>query len=212
MHSKRALGAAAAFSGVLIVAGCSSGPGASAPSSASVPSSASAATDASTSTREIAVEITGGHTTEPEDNGRPVELIASVLGLDSSVFREAFSHVSPAPAGAEPDPAQVTLNKSALLASLAPYGVTNDELDRVSNYYRYNATAGESWPVTPASARAVVRDGVVVEVLIDDRGAGYTSAPDITIPGFPNTPLAVSLAFTRDTATNGHIESIRVAA
>src|SRR5690242_9418425 len=77
---------------------------------------------------EIHVLISGGHETNPVDHGRPVILIASMLGVPQEVFREAFSGVSPAGAGQEPNPIQVRLNKSALLDVLGPYGVTNDQL------------------------------------------------------------------------------------
>jgi hypothetical protein len=95
-------------------------------------------------TSEVTVTISGGYDTDPRDKGRPVILIASALGVPEDVFREAFSHVSPAGAGQEPDPAQVNLNKKALLDALGPYGITNDFLDKVSNYYRYNGSAGET--------------------------------------------------------------------
>jgi hypothetical protein len=139
-----------------------------------------------------------------------VVLVASMLGVDPAVFREAFSHVSPAPGGSEPEAAQVNLNKSALLAALGPYGITNERLDLVSNHYRYSASAGEFWPTTAASAHAVVRDGVVVEIVIDAPGSGYTSAPTITVPGFPNLAATATIAFTNDFATNGRVDSITV--
>ena len=156
---------------------------------------------------EVQVLITGGHDTDPRDNGRPVVLIASMLGVPSEVFREAFSHVTPAGAGQEPNPIQVNLNKSALLDVLGPYGVTNDYLDTVSNYYRYNRSAGETWPQTPASAEAILTNGVVTGFVITNPGSGYTSAPTITVLNSDVTATA-TLSFTTDFSTNGSINAI----
>jgi hypothetical protein len=41
------------------------------------------------------------------------------LKAPTEVFREAFSHVTPASGGREPEPEQVRLNKSALMHALA---------------------------------------------------------------------------------------------
>jgi hypothetical protein len=159
------------------------------------------------SSGEIQVVITGGHDTDPRDNGRPVVLIASALGVPSEVFREAFSHVNPAPAGEEPNSIQVGLNKSVLLDVLGPYGVTNDLLDTVSNYYRYNRSAGETWPQTAAAARAIVTNGVIAGIVITAHGSGYTSAPVITILNSDVTARA-TLSFTTDFNTNGSLSAI----
>src|SRR5437667_1129886 len=91
----------------------------------------------------VPVVFSGGHETDPRDGGRPVVLIAAALGVTPEVFREAFSHVRPAPAGREPEPGQVRQNKAALLAALAKHGVTNEKLDTVSNYYRYARSRNE---------------------------------------------------------------------
>ncbi len=92
----------------------------------------------------VSVEISGGHETDRRDRGRPVILVASALGVPAKVFREAFSHVHPAPAGTRPDPEQVRANKDALLSALSKYDVTNDRLDTVSNYYRYVRRRGRA--------------------------------------------------------------------
>jgi len=155
--------------------------------------------------RSIPVRITGGHATDPRDGGRPVVLVAAALGVPTEVFREAFSHVTPAAAGEEPDPAQVTRNKAALLAVLAPYGVTNETLDAASDHYRFNGAAGQTWPRVAARARAVVRHGRVVAVRLLSGGSGYTSAPRVTVPGHPDARISATLAFGTDTTTNGTI-------
>jgi hypothetical protein len=107
----------------------------------------------------------------------------------------------------EPNPIQVKLNKDALLDVLGPYGVTNDYLDEVSNYYRYNHSAGETWPQTPATAEIIMTDGVVTGVEITNPGSGYTSIPVITILNSDVTATA-TISFTTDFSSNGSITSI----
>lgn len=156
---------------------------------------------------KVQVIITGGHDTDPRDGGRPVVLIASALGVPPEVFREAFSHVHPAAAGWEPNPVQVKLNKSALLGALGSYGITNDFLDTVSNYYRFNGSAGETWPQTPATAMAIVTDGVVTGFVITNPGSGYTSPPNITLLD-SDVSAKATLSFGKDFKTNGSLKEI----
>ena len=163
------------------------------------------------SKRSTTAKITGGHATDPRDGGRPVVLIAAALGVPTAVFREAFSAVTPAAGGQEPDPEQVRRNKEALLRVLAPHGVTNERLDAVSNYYRYNGSAGEVWRQTAATARAVVRNGKVVSVRIVRAGAGYSSAPRVTIVGDPKVKVRATIAYGTDLATNGRISKLSLA-
>lgn len=129
------------------------------------------------------VVFSGGHETDPQDRGRPVVLIAGALGVPPDVFRKAFTRVRPAPAGTQPDPEQVRANKAALLAALGPYSVTNEDLDRVSNYYRYDRSRGELWPTTPAAAYALVKGGIVSGYVVTSGGSGYSSPPRVTVPG-----------------------------
>jgi hypothetical protein len=159
----------------------------------------------------VPVVFSGGHDTDPRDHGRPVVLVAAGLGVTPEVFRDAFSRVQPAPAGREPDPAQVRRNKEALLGALAKYGVTNDLLDRVSNQYRYNPGRGELWPVKEASAYAIVRNGKVVRVVVTAGGSGYSSPPSISVKGV-RLQATVKLAFGKDLANNGSIASIALPA
>lgn len=157
----------------------------------------------------IAVRFTGGHETDPRDHGRPVVLIAAALKVPPDVFREAFSHVTPASGGREPDPDQVRRNKSALLGFLGPYGVQNDRLDEVTNYYRYNRAGGELlWRVTPASAYARVRNGVVTGFVITDAGSGYSSPPEVSIPGMPGIRVTAALSFSSSFRENGSINGL----
>jgi hypothetical protein len=156
---------------------------------------------------EIQVLLTGGYETNPVDHGRPVVLIASMLGVTEAVFREAFSHVDPGSGGQEPNPIQVRLNKSALMDVLGPYGVTNDYLDEVSNYYRYNGSAGETWPHVSATVEVIIVDGVITGFEITNGGSGYSSVPLITLLNSNQTAIA-TLSFTNDFSTNGSITAI----
>ena len=172
-----------------------------------VGSGSSATTSA---TRTVRVTVSGGHDTLAVDNGRPVALVAATLGVPATVFRKAFSGVTPAGAGEEPDPVQVGKNKAALLKVLAPYGVTNDELDRASNLYRYNGSAGQMWPTTAAVLDATVVGGRVTKVTVVKAGAGYTSAPTLTVPGVSSARLTATVAFGSVFATNGRVASVKV--
>lgn len=156
--------------------------------------------------------ITGGHETDPRDHGRPVILIAAALNVPPEVFRETFTHVTPARGGQEPDPDQVRRNKRALMQGLGPYGVTDDRLNEVSNFYRYSASRGQMWRNTPAAAYATVRNGTVTEITITNPGAGYSSEPVVTVPGFEQVRLKATLAFGTDMQKNGSVCQIDVVA
>ena len=158
----------------------------------------------------VNVEFSGGYDTEGVDKGRPVVLIANALGVKPEVFREAFSHVHPAPAGTEPDPEQVRKNKTALMDALGKYGITNDQLDKVSNYYRYQRSKGEMWPTKPAVAYALVKDGKVIGYEVESGGAGYSSLPTINVPGSKDTKAKAELSFGKDLDHNGAVSSISI--
>ena len=165
-----------------------------------------ASIDPVSSTHSVTVTISGGHDTDPVDKGRPVVLVAAALGVPTEVFREAFSGVTPAGAGEQPHDDQVKLNKSALLKVLAPYGITNEQLDAASNFYRYNGSSGETWAHTDATATAVLTDGKVTSITVTTAGAGYSSTPTVTLSN--GQTATASIAYGTDTATNGSIESI----
>ena len=160
-----------------------------------------------TSPRVVAVTFTGGFELGANDYGRPVPLYAAMLGVSPDTFRQAFSGVRPDP-GHAPSVVEQTANKNALLSVLATHGVTNDQLDRVANYYRFDSTRGGSWPHRAASAEATVVDGKVVAVRITDAGVGYTQAPQVSIDGFPQASVTAQVAFTTSFETNGHIASV----
>ncbi len=161
--------------------------------------------------RTLPVTFSGGHDTDPKDNGRPVVLVAAGLGVKPEVFRDAFRGVNPARNG-RPTREEVRRNKDVLLKALGPHGVTNERLDEVSDHYRYRRERGELWPTTPAKAHAVVVDGKVTRIVVTDGGAGYSSPPVATIEGMDGVRLTVTLSFGTDLRKNGAVKSVDVAA
>jgi hypothetical protein len=157
---------------------------------------------------KVQLVISGGHETDPRDRGRPVALVAGGLGVSPEVFRSAFSRVKPAPGRTEPEPAQVRQNKDVLLGALARYDVTNDELDRVSNYYRYVPGRGNLWRVEAAAGYAVLKEGTVTSVVITNPGSGYNSPPTVSVPVHAEWAFEAKLAFGSDLKKNGSISTI----
>ncbi len=161
--------------------------------------------------KRVPLTFSGGHETDQRDGGRPVVLIAAALGVPGEVFRETFTHVTPAAGGREPEPDQVRRNKQALMRGLSPYGITNDRLDTVSNFYRYNGSRGEMWRNTPAAGYAMVKDGVVTSITITEAGAGYSSQPSVSVDGMDGVTLKATLVYGTDFKTNGSVKEITVA-
>ncbi len=157
------------------------------------------------------VVFSGGHETERVDRGRPVILIASALGVVPEVFREAFTHVHPAgPGRGGPTDAEARQNKAALMNALAKYGVTDQRLNEVSNYYRYPPGRGGLWRVKAATANALVKDGAAVGFEIIDGGSGYSSPPSVSVPGVAGVNAKVGLAFGKVLEKNGAVASVTV--
>lgn len=163
-----------------------------------------------TATTRVPLTFSGGHETDPRDRGRPVVLIASALGVPPDVFREAFSHVHPAPAGEQPNREDARRNKDALLQALSRYGVTNERLDEVSNYYRYDARRGELWPIETATGFALFKGGKITGFEITSGGSGYSSAPSVSVSGIKGIPLRVQLAFSQELEENGAVTSVGI--
>ncbi len=155
------------------------------------------------------VVFSGGHETEPKDRGRPVVLIAAALGVKPEVFREAFSGVKPAKDG-KPSKEEAERNKETLMKVLKPYGVTEERLDEVSDYYRYKPGKGNLWKTTPAKAYAEVEDGKVKRIVVTDPGSGYSAAPKATVQGMENVKLRVTIQFSKDLKKNGSLRSVEV--
>jgi hypothetical protein len=158
---------------------------------------------------KVPIQLAGGHETDRRDGGRPVVLVAAGLGVSPELFREAFRGVTPA-RGGPPSRAEAQRNKRALLKVLGPHGITNERLDEVSNYYRYRPQRGELWRARPAQAQAIVKDGRVLRIEITEAGAGYSTPPKATIPGFEATPLEVKLLFDKDLESNGSVKAIEI--
>jgi hypothetical protein len=173
---------------------------------AATDATATAARTATAATTAPTVAIAGGLATVAGDNGRPIVLVAGLLGVPPAIFRQAFSGVTPADPALGPSTEEAQRNKAALLAVLGPYGITNDQLDTASNTYRYNAAAAQIWPHTPAAATAIVVNGKVAGFTITNAGAGYTSPPTITLSN--GQTATATLAYGKDAATNGSIVAI----
>lgn len=161
---------------------------------------------------KVRVVLSGGHDTDERDGGRPVVLIAAALGVTPEVFREAFSGVHPAPPGRGPTGEEARANKDALLRVLGPHGITNERLDEVSNYYRYNRQRGELWPTEDATAYAILKDGKITGFEVESGGSGYSSAPAIQLPGTPALDAQVTLAFDKEFERNGALSTIHLTA
>jgi len=162
------------------------------------------------SAKRVPVVFLGGHDTDPRDRGRPVILVAAALGVTPEVFREAFSHVHPASAGTQPDPEQVRQNKAALMAALSRFGVTNERLNEVSNYYRYNRQRGELWTNQPATAYAQIENGKITGFVVTNSGSGYSSPPAVKVPGFEALNAKVELSFGKILESNGSVAAIKI--
>jgi hypothetical protein len=157
----------------------------------------------------VPVTFSGGHDTDPRDHGRPVVLVAAGLGVKPDVFREAFSKVRPAKNG-KPSGEEARRNKEVLMKALSPHRITNERLDEVSNYYRYQPQKGNLWPTREAKAHAVVEEGKVKRIVVDEGGAGYSSPPVATLERMEKMKLKVNLSFEKDLKKNGAVESIEI--
>ena len=158
---------------------------------------------------KVPVSFSGGHDIGKNDFGRPVALIAAALEVKPEVFREAFRGVTPA-RGRGPSGDEARKNKAALMKVLAPHGVTNERLDEVSNYYRYQPQRGQLWPTTAAQAHAIVEDGKIKRIVVTEPGSGYCSPPQATVEGFQNIALKATLEFTKDLKKNGSIAAVKL--
>jgi hypothetical protein len=153
--------------------------------------------------------FSGGYETDP--GGRPVTLIGPALGVPPAVFREAFRNVQPARGGKRPTSDQVRKNKAILLRALTKYGVTNERLDEVSDYYRYRPEKGERWPTTPAKGYAKIENGTITGFVITQGGSGYSSPPIVRVMGMPGVIAKVKLSFGKNLKANGAITEVTLA-
>lgn len=156
----------------------------------------------------VPVVISGGHETDSRDQGRPVVLVAGGLGVPPEIFRDAFSRVHPVVPGSYPDQGRAQQNKSVLLSALGKYGITNEKLDLVSDYYRYQPGIGQLWPTKSAVITAFVQNGMVTSFEISDGGSGYSSQPSISVPGVKCGQVKANFCFGQDLRKNGSISSL----
>ena len=161
-------------------------------------------------TSQVPVIFTGGHEIEGVDRGRPVILIASALNVPPEVFRKVFRGVKPAGPGQQPDEAQVRKNKQVLMEGLGPYGVTDERLNEVSNYYRYRREGDELWKHSDATGYATMRNGEVASVTVTNPGSGYSSPPRVSIAGIDQVKFKVVLSYGTDLTTNGSIKEVKL--
>ncbi|MDG1895512.1 MAG: hypothetical protein P8J37_11420 [Fuerstiella sp.] len=101
-------------------------------------------------------------------------------------------------------------NKKVLMDAIGRYGVSNERLDEVSDYYRYNRSAGEVWKHSPPTTTATVRDGRVTGFDITDPGNGYLVPTSVSVVGFSDIDVEAKIEFSDDFRTNGRIVSITV--
>ena len=159
----------------------------------------------------VPVVFNGGYETDPRDRGRPVVLVAAGLGVPSEVFRAAFRNVRPAGPGQQPEQGQVRQNKAALMSALGRYGVTNERLDEVSNFYRYRGDRGELWRHHAAAGYATVKNGAVTGFTVTDPGYGYSSTPTVTVPGYEKASVKATVTYVTDLQRNGSISGLALA-
>ena len=155
------------------------------------------------------VLISGGYRTDPRDGGRPVALIAAALKVETQVFRDAFSGVTPA-RGGSPSDSQARANKKVLMDALGKHGVSNQRLDEVSNYYRYQPGSGRLWTHWPAKVEAVTENGKLIDLKIIDHGGGYLSPPRVTVAGFEDIKVEAEIEFSEEFETNGRLSKLTI--
>src|SRR5262249_54667058 len=119
------------------------------------------------------------------------------------------SGVTPAK-GRGPTGDEARKNKTALMKVLSPHGVTNDRLDEVSNYYRYQPQKGELWPTTEAKAYAIMENSKIKQIVVTDHGSGYCSTPKVSIDGFKDVEFKVTLEFNKELKKNGAIAAVEI--
>jgi hypothetical protein len=159
--------------------------------------------------KKVPLTFSGGYEIGKNDFGRPIVLIAAALGVKPEEFRKAFSGVTPSKSG-KPSESEARKNKAALMKVLRPLGVTNERLDEVSNYYRYQPQKGQLWKTTEAKGYAVVEDGKVKKVVLTTPGSGYSSPPRVTVEGVEKVTLKPTLILAKDLKKNGAIGSVEV--
>jgi hypothetical protein len=65
------------------------------------------------------------------------------------------------------------------------------------------------WPTKPAQAYAEVKDDKIVRFVVTKGGAGYSSPPTVSVPGF-DVRTKVELSFGKKLENNGSVAAIRL--
>ena len=135
-------------------------------------------------------------------------LIAAALKVPTEVFRKAFSGVTPAAGGQEPEAGQVHRNKETLLCVPAPTASPTTNLTRSPTITDTAAAKERCGEMSPAAATAIIHDGVVTGFTITNAGSANSSPPGISIAGMDDPNAKVKLHFGTDFRTNGSIQEI----
>jgi len=153
------------------------------------------------SSEGVMVTVSGGHEIPDTDKGQPLELIGGLLGITGAQARDSFYY---------PFPKDGNLNdwNALFLEQLEYYGLRVDELDIA--LIRYLPTTEGVWNYTHADLRAIIENNVVVGFEIIDGGRGYTSQPTITVEGYDDVGVEMTISYTKDFETNGAITDIRL--
>ncbi len=95
------------------------------------------------------------------------------------------------------------------MKSLGTQGVSNDRLDEVSDYYRFQPQSGKIWTHKPAKAHALIVDGKIERIVVTDPGHGYCSAPKIVVLAMRKRSLKSSSSSRRISKRMGAIKEIK---
>ena len=66
------------------------------------------------------------------------------------------------------------------------------------------------WKNRPAKGYATVKDGKVTEIVISDAGAGYSSAPEVSVAGMPGVKAKATIWYGTDLKKNGSVEKVEL--
>ncbi|HAH49539.1 MAG TPA: hypothetical protein DCM07_32815, partial [Planctomycetaceae bacterium] len=69
---------------------------------------------------------------------------------------------------------------------------------------------GGLWKHTPASAKAIIKEGKVTGLKITHAGSGYLSPPTVMIAGHAEVKVQATLEFSQDFSRNGSIKSLTI--
>ena len=94
--------------------------------------------------------------------------------------------------------------------ALGKFGVTDDRLNAVSNFYRYPPGSRALWKNKPATANALLKNGTIVGYEITSGGYGYTRPPTVSAPGSDGAMAKVEISYGKYLETNGAVSAITI--